>query len=263
MSNIEIDPEDVDPILEAAGKLREDDPEAEKVNPVKAFVKPTIHVDPVVTQDLEGVFTSDQLIALAKVIENSSRKAIAESRYDPNMPGQVLPKSAAPITDFSKLSIDDVYDLSIPIEAKEFMSADVLTVKLKDSNYEARWVNMSPLNLGDKIAKGFTYIQPRDLIDGKADAIQASLDAEGHYRYNDVIAMKIDKATYYAALRAAHIRSVKTTNETISRERAAKNAQAFMEHSTADEKNPTYNAGDYKFAARNKKMVFYNPEIGV
>ena len=68
-----------------------------------------------------------------------------------NSPGQVrFRKSQAPITDFSKLTMDAVYDLSIPIEAKAFMSADVLAIKLKDTNYEPRWVNKkSPATWGD------------------------------------------------------------------------------------------------------------------
>lgn len=255
-----------DPILKAGGDLREplvlDGPmetllenlQPQPKNPLSAFVKPKIHVE----QDastLDETFTPEQVVALSKAIEAATRKKIAEATYNAHMEGQVLPKNVTPITDFSNLSMDSVYDLSIPIEAKEFMSADALTILLKDTNYEARWVNKNPQNLGSKIAKGFTYIEPRDLQDGIESAIQASKDAQGHFVFDDVVAMKIDKATYYRALRAAHLRAVATTNEVKARERAAKSANAYMQQSDV--------SADYNSASSARKMVFYDPGIGV
>lgn len=235
--------------------LRSEEP-AEKMftNPLKSFVKPVIHADEATTKELEGVFTSEQVIAISKAVEAQTRKTVAKSVFDANMAGQVIPKSAVPITDFSKLNMDAVYDLSIPIEAKEFMSADALTIHLADTNYEARWVNKNPRNLGDKIAKGFTYIVPADLQNGNEEAIKAAKDAQGHYVFDDVVAMKIDKATYYAALRKAHLRAISTTNEVTARERAAKTANAFMEKSDV--------SADFNNARAQRKMVFYDPGIG-
>lgn len=256
MSNIDTEL-DKDPILQAAGDLRDGDiPEMPPVNdPMAQFVKPKIHVDQVAAQEMEGVFTPEQVIALAKAIEHNTRKAVRESVYDSTMDGQVLRKDVTPITDFSKLSIDDVYDLSVPIEAKEFMSADALTIHLKDTNYEARWVNKNSQNLGNKIAKGFTYITPSDLQDGSEPAIKASKDAQGHYVFDDVVAMKIDKATYYKALRAAHLRAVATTDQANARKRAANSANAFMTQSDA--------GSDFRRAQVNKKILFYDPDISV
>lgn len=258
MSN-NFDPEDKDPIRDAAGDLRDDDiSDADRYsekpfNPLSGFVKPTIRSED--SKILDTAFTPEQVVALSKAIEAETRKKIRESVFDANMEGQVLSKAATPITDFSKLTMDAVYDLSVPIEAKEFMSADALTILLKDSNYEARWVNKQPQNLGSKISKGFTYIEPKDLRDGTEESIKASLDAQGHYVFDDVVAMKIDKATYYAALRAAHLRAVATTNEVTARERAAKSANAYMQNSDV--------SSDYNSAKASRKMVFYDPGIGV
>jgi hypothetical protein len=220
-----------------------------RTNDWKPVVKPVVHSD---TPAPASAFTPEQLIAVSKIIEANTRKAISESKYDPSMAAQVLPKKAVPITDFSKLTMDDVYDLSVPIEAKAFMSADVLAFHLLDTNYEGRWVNKNPQNLGDKIAKGFTYVTPEDLING--DAIQTGKDASGHYCFHDVVAMKIDKATYYAALRAAHERAVMTTNQANSRKRAAAAANDYMGQESGY---------DYHTAATNKKMVFYDPDVAI
>lgn len=231
-------------------QLKETPAVAEATKP--SFVKPILHVaDAGVGQDV--ALTPAQVIAIAKIVEDNTRKAINEAKFDSSMAAQVIPRAAVPITDFSKITLDDVYDLSVPIEAKPFMSADVLTVLLKDTNYEARWVNINPQNLGDKIAKGFTYIDPKDLQ--AVNAIQTGLDAEGHYRFNDVVAMKIDKATYYRALRAAHERAVSTTNEAVLHKRAAQTASGFMGKSEF--------GNDFKQAQRTKKMEFYSPNIEV
>ena len=258
MSNINgEDVEDKDPILDAAGDLRTESLAETQTsfNPLSAFVKPKVHVDQPEVQEMEGVFTADQIIAMSKLVEQQTRRVVREQIYDPSMEAQVIDKSKVPITDFSKLTMDAVYDLSVPIVAKEFMSADALTIHLRDTNYEARWVNKNPQNLGSKIAKGFTYIVPNDLKQGTEEAIKASKDVQGHYVFDDVVAMKIDKATYYAALRAAHLRAIATTNEVNARARAAKSANAYMEHSEVSQ--------DYKSAAAQRKMVFYDPQIGV
>lgn len=257
MSNI-VDGEvvlDGKPLEDLTEDLREDNfvPKTEKQSFGKSFVKPPIQA-PLPTQ-VDGAFTAEQVIAMSKIAEQQARKAIREAVYDVNMSGQVLPKDKVVITDFSKMSLDDVYNLDIPIEAKPFMSADVLRIVLKDTNYEARWVNINPQNLGDKIAKGFTYIVPNDLS-GVDDSIKASKDAEGHYRFNDVVAMKIDKATYFAALRAAHLRAISTTNSDQLMKKARTAANSYMMQESGAK-------NDYVSAANAKKMVFYDPGVEV
>lgn len=230
--------------------LRKDDLGEAHTTPAKfPFVKPTVHA-----AVGEPPLTAEQVIAISQLVEQKTRESIKNSQFDPRMSGQVINKSKLPITDFSKMSLDDVYDLSIPIEAKPFMSADVLKIDLKDSNYEARWVNKNPQNLGDKIAKGFTYISAQDLT--SSDAIQTSLDSQGHYCFNDVVAMKIDKATYYRALRAAHERAVATTDQATARQRAANQANGYMHRESGYSQ-------DYASAAANKKMTFYDPDFSI
>ena len=235
---------------EATADLRGDNWQTPVVR--KPLVKAPIHADG--SPATEVPLTSAQIIAISKLVEEQTRASIKEAKFDARMPAQVVNKSAVPITDFSKLSMDAVYDLSIPIEAKEFMSADVLTIKLKDTNYEPRWVNKNPQRLGDMIARGFTYISADDLV--KEDGIQTSLDAEGHYCFNDVVAMKIDKATYYRALRAAHLRAVATTDQAKARSNAAVQANSYMAKESGF-------ASDYQSAAVNKKMTFYDPGVEV
>jgi hypothetical protein len=255
MSNLEdvnklLDEVKDDGVDDATADLRVDDLKAaQSPTQAKPFVKPTIHVE---TKDVDGIFSQEQFVAISKMLEEKTRNAVREATFNSTMPGQMLPKDRVPITDFSKVTLDQVYDLDFPIEAKAFMSADVLAIQLKDTNYEARWVNKNPQNLGDKIAKGFTYLEPLDLI--SSDAIQTGVDAEGHYSFNDVVAMKIDKATYFRALRAAHERAVSTTNSANIVNRAAKGADSYMR------KESGYGQ-DYGSASTNKKMSFYDPGI--
>lgn len=202
----------------------------------------------------ESALTPAQILEISKIAQQQVKETIKNSSFNPDLPGQSILKNKVPIVDFSKLSIDDVYDMSIPIEAKAFMSADVLKIELKDTNYEARWVNVNPQNLGDKIAKGFTYIVPADLV--SENAIQTALDASGHYRFNDVVAMKIDKATYMRALRAAHERAIATTDQANARKRAARTAEGYMQKESGF-------ANDFNSANANKKMVFYDPGVEV
>lgn len=228
--------------------LREDNFNATTSEKPKPFVKPTIHI-----AGADTGLTEEQVVAVSKLVQRQAAEAFAKASYDPNAAAQAVRKNVVPITDFSKMTLDDVYDLSIPIEAKPFMSADMLTIKLKDTNYEARWVNKNSMRLGEMIGKGFTYITKEDLI--AVDGIQTSLDAEGHFGYNDVVAMKIDKATYFQALRAAHMRALSTTNAAGIAKKATTAANNAMEKS--EFKN------DFVTARGSKKMEFYDAGITI
>jgi hypothetical protein len=242
MNENEIRPE-ISDAEELTNDLRADDLK----NIHKPFVKPTIKLE------VEDTLTPEQIVAVSKIVQDQAAAAFKAAGFDSNKAAQAVRKSVVPITDFSKLTLDAVYDLSVPIEAKPFMSADVLYIQLKDTNYEARWVNKNPQNLGDKIGKGFTYITNEDLID--SNSIQTGKDAEDHYCFNDVVAMKIDKATYFAALRAAHMRALSITNTAGIAKKAANAANAFM--------NKSENSSDYATATASKKMEFYDAGISV
>lgn len=228
---------------------------ASAVPNVKSFVKPTIKLEGLNTDGL----TAEQVIGISKIVEQTTRDTIRNAQYDPNMTAQVIRKDMAPITDFSKLTMDAVYDLSVNIEAKEFFSADMLDIKLRDTNYEARWVNRNPQRLGEMLGKGFTYLVADDILKDDQTktglAIQTAKDAEGHFSINDVVAMKIDKATYYAALRKAHLRALSTTNEADYIKKAANAANGFMQKSEF--------AGDFANARASGKMKFYDPNISI
>jgi hypothetical protein len=215
-----------------------------------SFVKPTIKIE---GAPMPEHLSAAQVIEISRLVQEHTRQAMKDAKYDPNAAAQVMSQDKVPIVDYSKLSLSDVYDLSVPIVAKEFMSADQLEIKLKDSNFEARWINKNPNRLGEMIGKGFTYLSKEDLV--AEDGIQTSVDAEGHYSINDVVAMKIDKATYYAALRAAHIRALSTTNASKLHERAATSAASFMCKSDV--------GNDYAQASNAGKMTFYAPNIGI
>jgi hypothetical protein len=247
MSN-ELDVKVEEGVEEYTDGLREDNFKVTEIPSKHSFVKPTIHVE---GAELDSL-TPTQVVQLSKLIQEQTIKAMREANYNPQAAAQVLTKDHAPIVDFSKLTIADVYDMSIPIEAQAFMSADVLKIVLKDSNYEARWVNKNPQRLGEMIGKGFTFITASDLNN---DGIQTGLDAEGHYCFNDVVAMKIDKATYFKALRAAHERALSTTNQSKIREKAAASANQFMRKSEV--------GNDFAEAFNSKKMEFYDPGIGI
>lgn len=192
---------------------------------------------PALNSKILNAFTPEQQEVLGSLFE---RVAAAPKK-----------QSVKEALDFSKLTMDDVYDLDIPIEAKAFMSADCFKIELKDSNHEPRWVNKNPQRLGEMIAKGFTYVVDNDLLK-PMESTQAK-DAEGHYSYNDVVAMKIDKATYYRALRAAHLRAMSVSSEL--HKRHVKQANSFMSESSA--------SNDYATAVKQSKMTFYDPGIGV
>jgi hypothetical protein len=243
----EIRPEIDDAVEDLTSDLRADDLK-DVHKPQFPFVKPTIKVG-----EAETPLTDAQVIAISNLVQQQAAEAFAKANYDPNAAAQAVRKSQVPITDFSKMTLDSVYDLSVPIEAKPFMSADVLAIKLKDTNYEARWVNKNSQNLGDKIAKGFTYIVSQDLV--SSDGIQTGKDASGHYSFNDVVAMKIDKATYYAALRAAHLRAVSTTNVSGLAKKAASAANDNMRKSEF--------GNDFANASNRKQMEFYDAGITV
>lgn len=212
----------------------------------KPFVKPTIK--------LEDTLSADQIMAVSKLVQEQTKAAIEAASFDSNKNAQSVRKSVTPITDFSKLTMDAVYDLSMPIEAKAFMSADVMHVRLKDTNYEARWVNKNSMRLGDMLARGFTYVVAEDLLPN--EGIQTGKDAEGHYSYNDVVAMKIDKATYYGWMRQNHLKTLATTNSASLAKQAANTAGEYMQ------KESGY-SNDFGNAQATKKMEFYDAGISV
>jgi hypothetical protein len=102
--------------------------------------------------------------------------------------------------DWSKIDETVVTDLSVSLPTIPQEVDNDMMIKLKDNSYVARWVNIFPKRLSQALSHGFTYITKEDLDENYPNAL--TLDAEGHYRDTDVVAMKILKSALYPKLRA-------------------------------------------------------------
>lgn len=197
--------------------------------------------------------SADQIKAISEETARAFEKHVADAKFEPQLKAQVLQKDKVKlISDFSNLSEADIYNLDLALEAKPFMDADVLKLTLKDSHYVARWVNKMPMNLGMMLARGFTYIEADDLIENVA--MEVTKDAEDHYAYHDVVAMKIDKTTYWKALRDAHQKASARINAVQAQTAGENEAASYMRQ----------NSGHGYEEARNAGLVkFYRPDIGI
>jgi len=107
---------------------------------------------------------------------------------------------------WTKISENDVFDLNVPIEAIDHGVPDYLNVELNDKNYVARWVHKTPRRLGPMMAIGWTYVEKIDL-DINCH-LEVTIDENGHFRYDDVILMKLPKQKYFGQLRRNYERTV-------------------------------------------------------
>jgi hypothetical protein len=134
---------------------------------------------------------------------------------------------------FNDMTEEAAYDLDLPIVAKPFSNEDSLDVSLKDTSYVARWVNVNPMRLGAMKSRGFIFVVEADLA--KPLNIEIEVDAQGHYRCNDVVLMRITKERYYGALRAAHLRAISAVSATGAHKAAASVANQYMEKEAGGE----------------------------
>lgn len=181
-------------------------------------------------------------------IENLKSLLVNEIKADTTV--QLAPKRKI-VKDFSNLTQDSIYDPDIHMEAKAFMSGDPLKVVLKDTNYEPRWVSKNSQRLGHMKTIGFTYATMED-IDGSLE-VDLDTDSNGHISFHDVVLMRVPKASYYPAMRAAHERAQRL----VSHNRAAKNGQAVATNFMATESGSAI-ASDYAEASENGKLQFYS-----
>lgn len=214
--------------------------------------KTTTEQSPINSND-QPVYTVGDVVRMAREIEHNIRKKLAVDGYVPGAT-QVISKEKAPelTVDFSKLTMEDIYDLSIPIQAKAFGATDALRVELKDKNYEPRWVNKNPRRLGQFLAYGFIYVEKEDLARNLEVEVQE--DAQGHFSLDDVVLMRIEKQKYYAALRAAHERAVRTVSSVGAAKAAAKEANSYMSK---------IGGTIYAEAVAENKLEFYRPGIEI
>ena len=162
------------------------------------------------------------------------------------------PKNEKGEFDWSKVTLDNIYDTDLPetITIKALSEDELFTIKLKERYYEPRWVYNNARRIGQLLAKGFVYISLEDLENPLM--YEKTLNAEGHIVYGDLVAMKIDKPTYFAAIKHAEMRARNTVNQTT----AAKRGQAAAEAAFRESKF----SSDYVEARRNKYMEFYVPK---
>ena len=186
---------------------------------------------PKVKKPVAKVMTAAAFVEKAKETDEALFDAMNAQKFNPLAGAQVLPKAKVPVRtdvraiDWSKVKEEDIYNDSIPIEARPFSSEDSLGIDLVDKNYAARWVNKNPIILGKALAAGFTYITAEDLASPLDVAIVE--DVNGRFLNLDVLAMKCPKSIYFAAKKAAFLRAVNTVNS-LSSKKAARN-QAMSE----------------------------------
>lgn len=169
--------------------------------------------------------------------------------------GVKLAPTVAKKVDYSKLKESDVFDLNVPIEAIVHDLPDSTLINLRDPAYIGRWVNINPMNMGKRKAAGFTFVTKEDLSDGTL-MMDLEEDENGHYRYNDVVAMKIQKERYFGALRANHLRAIAVVNRKKAQEVGKRVAQAELEKGVDPDTNLSYGRDYKKYAAENKMEVY-------
>lgn len=254
-SNVIGDSDDirVDDLLEAAQDLTE--PVTERRQPVERQRSVTQeelledHVGEIKIRVGGQELTADQILSAAAALQQQVVRDAQGRKLDLNAAAQVMNlknlKTKDGLLDFDNMTEETAYDLDIPIIAKPFSNEDSLNVDLKDKSYIARWVNVNPLRLGSMRARGFIYVVDADL-DSPLN-IEIEVDAQGHYRCNDVVLMRITKERYFSALRSAHLRAIAAVSATEAHKAAASVANRYMEKIGGGEFVDYANRGKIKF----------------
>src|ERR1700744_6550765 len=121
----------------------------ERIDDVAAASKPTFKVKPVIPV-IEKPAPVDARQAGEDVVKEAEA-AQEKFRINARTAGSIKDgvatldslklKKEAEVTDFSRMTEEDVYNLTIPMTARPFSSEDSLKAVLTDSGYIARWVN--------------------------------------------------------------------------------------------------------------------------
>lgn len=245
----------VDDLLSAAEKLKEPAPPT----PPKVVMRPPKKPAPEqnledATKDItirigEHELTADEILAAAAALQQQVVRDAQGKKLDLNAAAQVMNiknlKTKDGLLDFENMTEEAAYDLDLPIVAKPFSNEDSLDVDLKDKSYVARWVNVNPMRLGSMRSRGFIYISADDLATPLN--IEIEVDAQGHYRCNDVVLMRIQKERYFSALRAAHLRAIAAVSVTGAHKAATGVATQYMEKESGGEFVDYANKGKVRF----------------
>lgn len=194
--------------------------------------------------------SADQILAAAAALQQQVVRDAKGKKLDLNAAAQVMNiknlKTKDGKLDFNNMTEEAAYDLDIPIIAKPFSNEDALDVDLVDKSYVPRWVNVNPMRLGSMKSRGFIFVTEADLA--KSLNMDIEVDAQGHYRCNDVVLMRITKDRYFSALRAAHIRATAAVSALGAHKAATNVATQYMEKETS---------GDFVEYANRGKIKFY------
>lgn len=245
----------IDDLLTAAQEIRS--PEAEKPAP-----KVKLHMTRRTQEDILDEFTGDikvnvggtelsaeQILAAAAALQQQVVRDAQGKKLDLNAAAQVINIKNLRTKDgslnFEDMTEEAAYDLDLPIVAKPFSNEDSLDVDLKDKSYTARWVNVNPMRLGSMRSRGFIYVTEDDLASPLN--IEIEIDAQGHYRCNDVVLMRITKDRYFSALRAAHLRANAAVSAIGAHKAATGIANQYMEKEAGGEYVDYANKGRVKF----------------
>jgi len=101
--------------------------------------------------------------------------------------------------DYTKLSEDDALRQDIYIPVIEHDLPEYMSVRLKDNEYVAIWVNRDQRQLGAKLAEGFEFLKKEHLANDFLAPLK--FDSEGLYIYQDVVCMRVHKRIRFAKLR--------------------------------------------------------------
>jgi hypothetical protein len=176
---------------------------------------------------------------IARQLEEANKKQIATSG-----------KNIAELTE------EDAYDFEVPIHAGAAHNPNILKVVLKDKNYVCRWGNTNTIRMTMLRAQGFVPITLSEVEN--TDTLEMFEDAQNHLVYADLIAMKIPKNIYYAALRRNHQKSMYMTNDKKATEAGAN----FAKNNLMGELKGNERAYIAQQEETGKKPI-YSPKIGV
>ena len=239
--------------IEHAGEDFDMKPEISKDPVKKLHAKPAIPIEEVPVEDRASKTLAQAIIGSG--VNLAELAALIKKELSRDAAVQFVPRNKITVTDFSSLTQDDIYNMSENIEARPFLSGDPLKVVLKDTNYEPRWVNKKSERLGYMLSIGFTYVVVADLQ--KDLEVEIKGDAEGHFSFGDVVLMRVPKATYYPALKAAHQRAQLVVNSKEAAKNGAISANNYM--STAKDDFGGSVGEQFSEASRNKTLEFYTP----
>lgn len=134
-----------------------------------------------------GVSNSD----LEKQIEAILNKKKAEAK------AAMAPKEP----NWSEISEQDAYNSDVYIPVIDHDIPDYMNMKLKDGEYDVVWASRDQRRLGQLTAEGYEFLKAEHVH--PSFKLPLPFNGEGHYIYQDVIAMRVHKRILYGKRRRA------------------------------------------------------------